>query len=123
MPAFLPARKYTRNGIQYQISESGGETFIADSAKVLSGYSAISHFHFKDRFPQNDGILVLDCESSMDFDTIINALKKSRPRVLAGTSSLAARLAEIYGLAPCAQIRLDGREGILSLQSLTWEEI
>lgn len=132
VPAFLPARKFTRAGRQYQLTEGESVCDIADASEKIAGFRSTPCFCGPcEAVRQQSGIFVLDCAGETQFEEL-TAWLGSRPlTALAGTSSLAGKMHSVCGLTPeqapfggdTAPLRVDGAAGILSLSALEWKEM
>ena len=118
IPALPGAQKFTKNGVQYQFKD-GQEIVLADANRLIASFRGTSVAHTEDE----EGIRVADCTSETAFDCLVDELSQRHPTVLAGTSALAGRLARALALPLQASVPLDGKQGVLRLDSLEWEEL
>lgn len=133
VPAFPKTRKFTQNGVQYQLEGEGEQrNILADAPRLIRSFreTQVSCGPVDQAQKAVGGIYVADCSSKEDFDGIVEALKAKRWEALAGTSALAEKLAAIChletGSAPAldaAAIRLDGKPGMLCLSTLEWKKV
>lgn len=133
IPAFPRARKFTQNGVQYQLGADGRERdVLGDAARLIRGFrdTAVSCGPVEELGAAGGCVFVADCASQEAFDEIVRGMVGTRWKALAGTSALAERLAEICGLRgggekplmdACA-LMVDGKRGMLRLDTLEWEE-
>ena len=117
VPALPGAQKYTENGVQYQLKD-GQKSILADAKQLIGAFRATP---VADAMTA-DGVYVADCTSAAAFDALVDGIARARPTILAGTSALAGRLARAFALTPQANVLLDGKRGVLSLDTLEWKE-
>lgn len=133
IPAFPKARKFTRSGVQYQRPEKDeeGEVSLGNAAQLIGGYrgSAVRCGPLTGFNAVESCVYVADCASQAELDAMIAKMAGSSWSALAGSGALAEGLAIICGLAPAATARapeaplkLDGKPGVLRLDTLEWKE-
>lgn len=122
VPALPKAKKYTEACIQYQIDSHGNKNLLADADKLIHVYSdvIVTSGSLQER-DTTDGIFVSDCNSSSDFDEIVQAFRDNKPKALAGTGALGEKLLQILDLSPSALVNYNGVQGVLSLSTLDWK--
>lgn len=133
IPAFPKARKFTQNGVQYQLGADGQKRdVLGNAAQLINSFrnTAVSCGPLNRRGMGERCVHVADCASQEAFDGMVQEMAASRWDALAGTSALAERLAAICGLEkraeplcmPEAALRVDGKPGMLRLDTLEWKE-
>ena len=133
VPAFPKARKFTQNGVQYQLGADGQKRdVLGNAAQLINSCQNTSVFCGPvDKLGAADGcVFVADCPSQEAFDEIIREMTGKCWEALAGTSALAERLAEICDLRSTREkplmgetaLLVDGKRGMLRLDTLEWKE-
>lgn len=133
IPAFPKARRFTRGGIQYQLPEEGqeGEIPLGNAARLISAFrgSAVRCGPLSGFNAAEGCVYVADCASQTELDAIMEELAGRPWSALAGSGALAEGLGFICGLRPAgtprppeAPLKLDGKPGVLRLDTLEWKE-
>ncbi len=117
LPALPSARKFTENGVQYQLKD-GRKNVLADAKRLIGVFRDTPVAERED----DEGVRVADCASEATFDCLVDEIARRSPMILAGTSALAGRLARALALPRQAAVSLDGKHGALLLDTLEWKE-